>query len=165
MCKADVYRALIAQGYSYAESTVQDYVMYLVEQFDIEVSHLRSSIPQQKVFRKKLEHFDTLSRNKIFKYLWMNSKLEPQHLSYVLGNYEIVKFLSDFIQDFRKLFELKKVEQLHIFIKSYCNCKYKSIANFVKGLVKDIEAVENAVSSHLSNGFVEGFNNRLKTVK
>ena len=37
--------------------------------------------------------------------------------------------------------------------------------SFAKGLLNDIDAVEYAVSSDWSNGFVEGTNNRLKTVK
>ena len=41
----------------------------------------------------------------------------------------------------------------------------KQLSNFVAGLEKDLEAVENAVSSPLSNGFVEGTNSKLKMVK
>lgn len=35
----------------------------------------------------------------------------------------------------------------------------------MKGLKKDIDAIENAVVSPLSNGFVEGINNRTKMIK
>jgi transposase len=41
----------------------------------------------------------------------------------------------------------------------------KEIASFAKGLEKDIDAVENAVASSLSNGFVEGTNSKVKTIK
>ena len=41
----------------------------------------------------------------------------------------------------------------------------KQIADFIKGLIKDQEAVENAVTSPYSNGFVEGTNSKLKMVK
>ena len=40
-----------------------------------------------------------------------------------------------------------------------------ALASFAKGLGKEIEAVVNAVSSDLSNGFVEGTVNKLKTAK
>lgn len=36
----------------------------------------------------------------------------------------------------------------------------KELAIFAAGLEKDLEAVENAVVSDLSNGFVEGVNNK-----
>ncbi|MGN2338122.1 transposase [Clostridium cagae] len=35
----------------------------------------------------------------------------------------------------------------------------------MNGLLRDIEAIENSVSSDLSNGFVEGTNNKLKMIK
>ena len=41
----------------------------------------------------------------------------------------------------------------------------KELSSFARGLFKDINAVENAVASPLSNGFVEGTNNKLKMVK
>lgn len=41
----------------------------------------------------------------------------------------------------------------------------KPLANFVTGWENDLEAVENAVSSPLSNGFVERTNSKLKMVK
>lgn len=41
----------------------------------------------------------------------------------------------------------------------------KELASFAKGLNRDIDAVENAVASPLNNGFVEGTNSKLKTIK
>ena len=51
------------------------------------------------------------------------------------------------------------------FIERYKSSELKEIACFAKGLEKDITAVENAVSSPLSNGFVEGTNSKLKMIK
>ena len=42
---------------------------------------------------------------------------------------------------------------------------HSTIASFANGLLKDIEAIENAVSSDLSNEFVEGTNSKLKMIK
>jgi len=39
------------------------------------------------------------------------------------------------------------------------------LAAFVKGVQQDIEAVENAVTSDLSNEFIESINNKIKMVK
>ncbi|MDE5781757.1 MAG: transposase [Lachnospiraceae bacterium] len=41
----------------------------------------------------------------------------------------------------------------------------KELSSFAKGLEKDICDVENSVLSPLSNGFVEGMNNKLKMIK
>ena len=54
---------------------------------------------------------------------------------------------------------------LYSFLDKYQNIDIKQIADFIKGLIKDQEAVENAVTSPHSNGFVEGTNNKLKMVK
>ena len=57
------------------------------------------------------------------------------------------------------------VPRLQCFIDKYLVCGIKYIENFAKGLAKDYDAVENAVSSSLSNGFVEGTNSKTKMIK
>ena len=54
---------------------------------------------------------------------------------------------------------------LYLFIDRYKSSQIKELASFATGLEKDISAVENAVASDLSNGFVEGTNSKLKMVK
>lgn len=54
---------------------------------------------------------------------------------------------------------------LYLFIERYKKSEFAPVANFVKGLERDIDAVENAVDSPLINGFVEGINNRTKMIK
>ncbi|MDY3765929.1 MAG: transposase [Lachnospiraceae bacterium] len=41
----------------------------------------------------------------------------------------------------------------------------KELSRFASGLEKDLSAVENAVTSPLSNGFVEGTNSKWKMIK
>ena len=59
----------------------------------------------------------------------------------------------------------KKMPLLYLFIEHYMNSGVKELSSFANGLSKDIQAVENAVASKLSNGFVEGTNNKIKMVK
>ena len=54
---------------------------------------------------------------------------------------------------------------LYSIVDKYRQSNFKQFSNFVAELEKDLEAVENAVSSPLSNGFVEGTNRKLKMVK
>ena len=49
--------------------------------------------------------------------------------------------------------------------EKYKLSEIQELSHFAEGLEKDIEAVENSVASPLSNGFVEGTNNKLKMVK
>jgi len=39
------------------------------------------------------------------------------------------------------------------------------LASFANGLIQDKDAVTNSVISELSNGFVEGNNNKVKVIK
>jgi transposase len=50
-------------------------------------------------------------------------------------------------------------------MKKYKNFQNINLKSFVNGLLRDIDAVENAVASSLSNGFLEGNNSRLKMIK
>lgn len=52
-----------------------------------------------------------------------------------------------------------------LFYETYKKCEQSPLKSFAQGLENDSEAVENSVSSDLSNGFVKGINNKLKTVK
>lgn len=52
-----------------------------------------------------------------------------------------------------------------MFIERYQNSSIKELASFAKGLNSDISAIENAVASDLSNGFVEGTNSKIKMIK
>ena len=69
------------------------------------------------------------------------------------------------IREFREIFQKKNVPCLYLFIERYKNSDLKVFSRFPFGLEKDISAVENAVASPLSNGFVEGTNSKLKMIK
>jgi len=69
------------------------------------------------------------------------------------------------IKEFREIFDDKRTPHLYLFIEKYKNSEIKALSVFARGMEKDIEAVENAVSSDLSNGFVEGIISKLKMTK
>ena len=51
------------------------------------------------------------------------------------------------------------------FINKYSVCTIPNLKSFASGLLIDNDAVQNAVTSELSNGFVEGNNNKVKLIK
>lgn len=75
-----------------------------------------------------------------------------------------VKQLEQMVKGFKKLFLVKEDGMLKSWIeeavKSDCGLK-----NFAKNLLKDYEAVNNAVITTISNGQVEGQVNRIKNIK
>ena len=77
----------------------------------------------------------------------------------------IVRTLMSCIREFREIFQRKSMPCLYLFIEKYKNSDLKELSRFASGLEKDLSAVENAVASPLSNGFVEGTNSKLKMIK
>lgn len=75
-----------------------------------------------------------------------------------------IKQLEQLVKGFERLFAAKEDGRLKNWIqealKSECGLK-----NFAKNLLKDCEAVNNAVITTISNGQVEGQVNRIKKIK
>ena len=52
-----------------------------------------------------------------------------------------------YIHRHREIFKKKSLTLLYIFIDKYKEVNIPEIASFINGLLKDLEAIENAVSS------------------
>lgn len=113
----------------------------------------------------ELQGYDHLSRNRVFRFLWINTEITTMHKAYLMDNYPQLKEMLACIREFREIYQRKNMPLLYLFIAKYKNSNLKGISCFAKGLEKDLSAVENSVSSPLSNGFVEGTNSKLKMVK
>lgn len=92
-------------------------------------------------------------------------KLLKEHHTYIWKEYPVLWILESCIQEFRAIFEHKNISYLYLFIEKFKVSSIKELATFAIGLEKYIDAIENAVASDLSNGFVEGMNNKLKMIK
>ena len=95
----------------------------------------------------------------------MNGELTKTHRDFLWKQMPILWEVEQCIKEFRMLFSKKSLPLLYLFIDHYKTSKIKELSSFANGLEKDISAVENAVASDLSNGFVEGTNSKLKMVK
>ncbi len=95
----------------------------------------------------------------------MNIDLTTAHHEYLWNKYSVLCEIEICVRQFREIFDKKNMSMLYIFIDRYQNSLLKELASFAKGLNRDIDAVENAVASPLNNGFVEGTNSKLKTIK
>ena len=108
---------------------------------------------------------DYITREGIFRYMWMNKELTEEHKCHILNQYPHIYELHSCIKEFRRIFEERKVPLLYLFIEKYSKSEIKALQSFANGLSHDIDAVENAVAYDYSNGFVEGTNSRLKMIK
>lgn len=109
--------------------------------------------------------FDYLKRADIFQYLWDSQTIDESHWQFLFATYPIVAELKKCILEFRQIFINKNPFLLYLFMDHCFASSTARLVNFAKGLRQDFEAVENAVTSNLSNGFVEGCNNKIKMVK
>lgn len=152
ICRSNIYRKLEKQGLQCGKTTAYDYMNRLAEIYDIEVSLMRDCAPAQKEKHKQIRKYDYLSRKEVFRFLWMGEPLNVHHLSYLFNTYPVLHVLYSCISEWRQIFHMGYQSLLYSFLDKYRDTDIKLIADFIKGLIKDQEAIENAVSSPHSNG-------------
>jgi transposase len=70
-----------------------------------------------------------------------------------------------FLTDFHNCLDKNEVVLLDNFIDKYKDSKVDAVAQFVKGLINDYDAVKNCLLyPQISNGPIEGINSRTKFV-
>lgn len=166
-CRSVLYRELLTMGLTCKRTAAYDYFNRIIKLYHIELTPLENCTPEQKQLRKNIRKHVYVSRKKIFDYLWMDSDLEvePEHFEYLLNKFPIIISLKVCIREFRAIFDKGYQALLYSFIDKYSTCAIQLIRKFTESMKNDLEAIENAVSSPLSNGFVEGTNTKVKMVK
>lgn len=167
--KSKTVKAIYERGYSGSKSNAFEHLGKIEERENkcfAQQPYIRTMTEGLKYKTgSKGKDTDYITREGVFRHIWMNIELAEPHRKYIFGNYKNIWELQQCIREFRKLFEKKSVPSLYLFIEKYLNSEIKSLRTFANGLQRDIDAVENAVAYDYSNGFVEGTNNRLKMIK
>lgn len=84
----------------------------------------------------------------------------------IAQKYDCITHFTDFMLAFYEVLLSEAVDKLTRFIKHYQCDAYEEIAMFASGLNKDFEAVKNCLLyPHISNGPMEGTNNKIKMVR
>jgi predicted transcriptional regulator len=154
--RKDVYKSVVAMGFKGKISGAYEYMNKLIAYYGIEISVYWSTSADAIQRRKQILQYDYITRTELFKFLWMNADLEPEHREYIFKKHPQFYILYVCVKEFRQIFEKNSIPRLNLFIDKYKRSDLKELSIFAKGLEKDIEAVENAVCCNLSNGFVEG---------
>lgn len=165
ICRSNILREMRKRGLDCGNTAAYNYMNRLAEVHGIELTPMENCSPEQKAKRLEICKYSYLPRKDVFRYLWMGDEPEPYKLAWLLNNYPVVHALYVCIQEFREVFRSRRQSLMYGFIEKYRQCEWKLLASFAIGLEKDVDAVWNAVSSPLSNGFVEGTNSKLKMVK
>ena len=107
--RKDVYCNVIEKGYKGGQSAAYDYMNKIIERFQIDVAIYKSSSPEAIQNKKALQKYDHLSRNSIFRYLWMGVELSENHKAYILQKYPKLKELMHCVREFREIYEKKSM--------------------------------------------------------
>ena len=161
----EIIDILKADGYTRTVSNTRYMINKVIRDNQLVVNKYRSILGKSQNHKITNKQYIYIKRARIFEYLWMDSELTEKIKDYLLNFYPNVFELYRCIIEFRDMYRKKSVTHLHLFIDKYKNSNIGELSSFAKGLLKDLDAVENSVSSNLSNGFVEGTNNKLKMIK
>ena len=163
--RKDVYCRLIQKGYKGKLTAAYDYMNKIIKSHQIDIAVYRSSTAESIQKKKEIQKYDHVTRSGIFRFLWMGMELTAAHKEYLMKTYPQLRELHACIREFREIYERKSMPLLYLFIDRYKKSGMKELSRFAEGLERDLDAVENSVSSPLSNGFVEGTNSKLKMIK
>lgn len=154
-----------ALGYSGKRRAFEDYCHKLIRELGITYRSRRNAAGAavEPDLMKPAKHY--VSKTDFMHYLWSGKELDPADISFILSRYPQVIEIQQCIIDFRKIYEDKSILFLEQFIEQYSLSRSKPIKSFASGLRGDLEAIKNSVTSDLSNGFVEGENNKIKAIK
>ena len=167
--KSKTVKALYEKGYAGSKSNAFEYLCKIE-------THTKKDFEPQPYIRTKTEALkyktgskgrqaDYITREGVFRHMWMNTMLTDEHKDYIYKTYPNLIELHLCVREFRNIFEKRSVPMLYLFIEKYKKSNIKALQSFANGLEKDNDAVENAVAYDYSNGFVEGTNSRLKMIK
>ena len=152
-------------GYAGTFTNARQYICKVASANGLEIRKYCNGSAKYNDDGNKKTDIDYITRKGIFNYLWMNRELTQNHRDFLWEQMPILWKVEQCIKEFRNLFSKKNLPLLYLFIDHYKTSEIKELSSFANGLEKDISAVENAVASDLSNGFVEGTNSKLKMVK
>jgi hypothetical protein len=152
-------------GYTGKMTAFREYCRKIISELELQYSSKRmaSGALIDPKFSKPDHHF--VSRTTVQKHLWTGSEIDESDWEYIVKVYPQVSLAAEIITAFRGVYSRKCPVLMDKFVSKYSACSLKPIASFASGLRLDWDAVKNSVISKLSNGYVEGNNNRIKLIK
>lgn len=83
----------------------------------------------------------------------------------VIAGSATLSALREYVMSFRALFKKGDPRSLDVWVGKYIESPFKMASAFAAGVKKDREAIANAITDPISNGPLEGVNNKLKAIK
>jgi transposase len=166
--RKDILATITILGYTGKRTALYEYCNKLIDEYRIPYTP-KKNINGIAIKAKQKNDIHYLTRQEVFENLWSDKELAKKDIEYLYEKYPVLQEIKACIQKFREIYQRKDPELLNEFIKTYSKedskNKNPNLASFANGLKMDIDAVRNSVISELSNGFVEGINNKVKVIK
>jgi hypothetical protein len=160
----EIHKQMIKMGCDAKRTAFNQYCRNLIAEQGIEYNAKMNSVGVC-VKKDQSVNIHYLSKSDVFKFIWSGTEINEEDKTYIFGKYPALEEILYAVCDFRDIYVKKDTQLLENFIDKYLNCSIDSIKSFANGLKLDIDAVKNSVVSDLSNGFVEGNNNKIKVIK
>ena len=158
-------KQLESLGYNGKRTSFEVYCRKLIAELDIQYKPRRNILGISVTEINPAPAKRYISCKDFLHYLWSGKEINPDDAAAVINKYPAISEIQQCIIDFRKIYNVKSIPLLESFIKTYSSIGIKPLQSFASGLKTDLEAVKNSVTSELSNGFVEGNNNKIKLIK
>ena len=161
----DIYEEISKMGFNGEISQACHNINMLKKQYKINTSSF------SQVQSIKIPYVRPLSSRKLANYIGANIAeiVDPQERHYmqtILENITELRIVRKLIQIFKTMLE-RRCGNIKRWIDFILRSKHKlpGLKTFARGLSRDINAVENGIKMHWSNGAVEGHVNRIKSIK
>ena len=158
-------KQISSMGYTGKRTAFEGYCRKLIAELSITHKPKRNTagIPIEPTKEKPPQHY--VSFKDFIQYLWSGKEMDSADVEFICDKHPKILEIQQCIKDFRMIYNEKSIVRLEAFIEKYSVSMSKPIQSFASGLRGDYEAVKNSVISELSNGFVEGNNNKIKLIK
>jgi transposase len=161
----DIFREIKELGYNGGKTQGYYNIKLIKENCNIE------TIGYPEIPQPKIPYIKPLSSRKLAKYIGFNltditDHHERFYLQTLLDNITELRIVRKLVQIFKTMLA-RGCGNIRRWIDFVKHSKYKlaGLKTFARGLLRDIEAVENGINMRWSNGTVEGHVNRIKSIK
>lgn len=141
--KSRIVKAIYEKGYAGSKSNAFDYLVKIEEKINkrfVPQPYIRTMTEGSKYKTGSCgKDKDYVTREGVFRYMWMNTELTKEHKGYILNQYPHVFELHNCIREFRRIFEERKVPLLYLFIEKYCKSEINALRSFANGLKRDMD--------------------------
>lgn len=134
--KSKTVKAAYEKGYSGSKSNAFDFLVKIEEKLNEQFApqpYIRTMTEALKYNSgSRGKDKDYITREGIFRYMWMNTELTEEHKNYILSQYPRIYELYNCIKEFRKIFEERKIPLLYLFVEKYNKSEIKALRSFAK---------------------------------